>query len=159
MALSRASESIDSCGVYVDEHLIRLQYSSKLVASSAEEGRQIISQVLNASVKNNSQRHIGGLLCFNPLTMTVVQLLEGPAPAVRDLFATIMVDPRHTGCQLTNEELLFSQDEYLFGSNWGMLQSETVGHGLNRISMRTQAYSTGSCLLGTPPHPNSPQVP
>ena len=73
--------------------------------------------------------------------MTVVQLLEGPAPAVRDLFATIMVDPRHTGCQLTNEELLFSQDEYLFGSNWGMLQSETVGHGLLDLSAHLwQAY-------------------
>ena len=41
------------------------------------------------------------------------------------LFLTIMADPRHEDCCLTNEELLLSKADYLFGSSWGMMQTET----------------------------------
>eukprot|EP00964_Phaeocystis_antarctica_P010926 scaffold6003_cov42-Phaeocystis_antarctica.AAC.2 len=51
----------------------------------------------------------------NPNPKQVTQLLEGPAAAVRELFTAIMVDSRHTDCRLSKEELLLSEDDYLFG--------------------------------------------
>mmetsp|Transcript_6206 Transcript_6206/g.16304 ORF Transcript_6206/g.16304 Transcript_6206/m.16304 type:complete len:321 (+) Transcript_6206:176-1138(+) len=139
MALARAvdPESDQATGaVPAAEHLIRLQYTSTLLAPSAEEGRALLQGILEASVRNNSDRKIGGLLVFNPHSMQVVQLLEGPAPAVRELFTTIMVDTRHKDCRLTSEELLLSSDEYLFGSNWGLLQGDTHHSDLLGLSTR-----------------------
>jgi len=107
------------------EHLVRLQYTSKLVASDVDQARQMLKDILAVAMRKNAEQRIGGLLCFNPTTMRVTQLLEGPAAAVRALFLTIMADPRHEDCCLTNEELLLSKADYLFGSSWGMMQTET----------------------------------
>ena len=41
--------------------------------------------MLGVQVRKNSEKCIGGLLSFNPSTMGVTQLLEGPAAAVRAL--------------------------------------------------------------------------
>ena len=98
------------------EHLVRLQYSSKLLASDVEQARQMLRDILAVAVRKNTEQRIGGLLCFNPTTMRVTQLLEGPAAAVRELFTAIMVDSRHTDCRLSKEELLLSEDDYLFGA-------------------------------------------
>lgn len=107
------------------EHLVRLQYSSKLLASDVEQARQMLRDILAVAVRKNTEQRIGGLLCFNPTTMRVTQLLEGPAAEVRSLFLMIMADGRHEDCCLTNEELLLSKADYLFGSSWGMMQTET----------------------------------
>ena len=40
--------------------------------------------LLCMQVRKNSEKCIGGLLSFNPSTMGVTQLLEGPAAAVRE---------------------------------------------------------------------------
>ena len=40
-------------------------------------------------VRKNSEKCIGGLLSFNPSTMGVTQLLEGPAAAVRALLTAM----------------------------------------------------------------------
>ena len=101
-------------------------------------------------MRKNSEKSIGGLLSFNPSTMGVTQLLEGPAAAVRELFTAIMVDSRHTDCRLSKEELLLSEDDYLFGAAWGMMQSETQETGLVDLPSRIwQAYhaQTASAAL------------
>lgn len=46
------------------------------------QAREILSSILEASVHNNATLKIGGLLCFNPDTLEVVQMLEGPTRAV-----------------------------------------------------------------------------
>ena len=106
--------------------------------------------MLGTQVRKNSEKSIGGLLSFNPSTMGVTQLLEGPAAAVRELFTAIMVDSRHTDCRLSKEELLLSEDDYLFGAAWGMMQSETQETGLVDLPSRIwQAYhaQTASAAL------------
>ena len=106
--------------------------------------------LLGTQVRKNSEKCIGGLLSFNPSTMGVTQLLEGPAAAVRELFTAIMVDSRHTDCRLSKEELLLSEDDYLFGAAWGMMQSETQETGLIDLPSRIwQAYhaQTASAAL------------
>jgi len=108
------------------EHLIRLQYKSTLVAETAEQARLVVRDIVATAVRKNPELRIGGLLCFNPSSLRVVQVLEGPAAAVRGLFLTIMADTRHADCCLISEELLLSKGDYLFGASWGMMQSETT---------------------------------
>lgn len=149
MALARTTDLETACKSHVafEEHLVRIQYTSTILSSSVVEAQQLLRSILQSSVRNNSQKGIGGLLCFNPTTMEVTQLLEGPAPAVRSLFDTIMADSRHTGCSLTSEELLLSKEEYLFGSSWGLLQSETTETDLLDLSSRVRQVRTVGMLL------------
>jgi len=132
------------------QHLVRLQYSSKLLAANVDAARRLLADIVEISVRKNSEKSIGGLLCFNPSTMGVTQVLEGPAAAVRELFTAIMVDSRHTDCRLSKEELLLSEEDYLFGAAWGMMQSETQETGLVDLPSRIwQAYhaQTASAAL------------
>lgn len=83
-------------------HLLRLQYTSRLIApAGVEEGRQIIKDILRTSVHHNSAMTIGGLLCFNPRDLSVVQVLEGPPFALKSLYERIKADSRHTDIVLT----------------------------------------------------------
>uniref|UniRef100_A0A7S0J0V9 BLUF domain-containing protein n=1 Tax=Calcidiscus leptoporus TaxID=127549 RepID=A0A7S0J0V9_9EUKA len=118
------------------EHLVRVQYASVLTAGDLREGRKVVEEILRVAVRNNPSRRIGGLLCFNPNTLGIVQVLEGPAPAVRELFTTIMADTRHVGCTLVSEELLLDRGELLFGESWGMMQSETQETNLLGLAPR-----------------------
>lgn len=117
--------------------IVRLQYSSELVApGGVGEARDMLGSILEASVRNNSKSKIGGLLCFNPVTLVVVQVLEGPTHAVLALYEKIKVDPRHTNILLTNEEVLLSAAECLFDASWGMLQSESQQDSLLDLASR-----------------------
>merc|ERR1719203_1927604 len=98
----------------------------------------MIEAILKQSVHNNSERRIGGLLCFNPSTLGIVQILEGPAAAVHDMYAKIAADPRHVDCTLTNEEVLLDPAEMIFDYVWGMVQSETEEDQLLALSARIQ---------------------
>lgn len=81
----------------------------------------------------------------------IMQILEGPASAVRELFTMIMVDSRHTNCCLTSEELLLSDDEFLFESKWGLLQTETQRHNVFDLSARIRsAFKEQTANKGLP---------
>jgi hypothetical protein len=123
-------------------HLLRYQYSSTLVAPDLASARATIEAVLAASVKTNAALSIGGVLCFNPATFGVVQVLEGPAFAVLSTFRRIAADPRHTGVQLTSEEVLADKSACQFDAAWGMLQSETAQTSLLDLSARLRRQWT-----------------
>jgi len=128
-------------------HLLRLQYTSRLIApAGVEEGRQIIKDILRTSVHHNSAMTIGGLLCFNPRDLSVVQVLEGPPFALKSLYERIKADSRHTDIVLTSEEILFNRADCHFDAGWGMLQSESLETGgLLDLSARLQrAYDSRS---------------
>jgi len=156
MALTRTTNPeqrlLETGGSAHDEHLVRIQYSSALVAPDAREGRAVVQDILRVAVRNNVERRIGGVLCFNPATMGITQVLEGPAAAVRSLFTTILADERHVGCTLTSEELLLDGSELLFGSSWGMLQSETQDDNLLGLSSLIQ-QSYEALLRAAPSRP------
>ena len=106
-------------------HLIRLQYSSILLAASSEDGQRIIGDILTRAILFNRKARIGGLLVFNPVTCMVTQILEGPAAAVLDLFDRISADPRHRSIQLTSHELVLRPEDVQFDASWGMMQAES----------------------------------
>ncbi len=63
-----------------------------------------LSALLEQSRKNNARLQITGILLYKD--GDIMQLLEGPEPALRELMKTIYSDRRHTGViQLLEQEI------------------------------------------------------
>ena len=77
--------------------LRRLAYSSVMKYKSPEEARKIFTNIFTSALIQNPQKLIGGILYYDENTGALVQVLEGPAAAVSNLFHhRIAHDPRHT---------------------------------------------------------------
>jgi len=135
-------------------HLLRLQYRSRLLAEDVQTARDILAGVLESSVKHNSQMGIGGVLCLNPKTFGIVQILEGPAFAVTSTYRKILEDPRHTDVMLTCEEVLLDKHASVFDACWGMLQTETHQDTVSlmdlssRVQRQWDSYFTSTSEIG-----------
>ena len=70
--------------------LIQLVYQSRATVPLAADELQ---QLLGHWRRHNQREHISGLLLYGD--EDIVQVLEGPAPAVHRLYATIAADARH----------------------------------------------------------------
>lgn len=74
--------------------LYRLVYASKnLLQGSDAEIAQAVSQILEASQRNNARVGVTGALMFN--AGAFAQVLEGPQQGVESTFERIQCDPRH----------------------------------------------------------------
>lgn len=74
--------------------LYRLVYASKnLLHGSDAEIAQAVSQILDASQRNNARVDVTGALMFN--AGAFAQVLEGPQQGVESTFERIQCDPRH----------------------------------------------------------------
>lgn len=74
--------------------LYRLVYASKnLLQGSDAEITQAVSQILDASQRNNARVNVTGALMFN--AGAFAQVLEGPQHGVESTFERIQCDPRH----------------------------------------------------------------
>jgi len=124
------------------DHLIRVQYSSLLLATNSAEAQKLISKILECAVAHNHRMCIGGLLCFHPKTLRVTQILEGPAAAVLDLFDKITIDPRHRDVVLTSQEVVLSEEDVQFDARWGMMQIDTAEPQLLDLAPRLRAAYT-----------------
>ena len=81
-------------------HGCRLGYSSLLAVKSADEAQSLLAHIFTVALTRNPLKEIGGMLFYDETTNAVVQVLEGPAVAVRDLFQKIENDARHTSVKL-----------------------------------------------------------
>lgn len=70
--------------------LFHLIYVSTLHASVSGDG---ILSILDSSVKNNKTAGVTGMLLLS--SSNVIQVLEGKAEVIGDLFQRIVEDPRH----------------------------------------------------------------
>lgn len=57
-------------------------------------GAEDLGEIFRRSMENNPAAGITGLLLWRDLEF--MQVIEGPAPAIEDLYARIVRDPRHT---------------------------------------------------------------
>jgi len=74
--------------------LYRLVYASKnLIQGTDEEVLREVTQILEASQRNNVPVEVTGALMFN--AGAFAQVLEGPQQGVEDTFERIQCDPRH----------------------------------------------------------------
>lgn len=65
------------------------------ISTAPELAREEVEAILDASVRNNPERGVTGLLLYNGRNF--LQLLEGEESVLRSLMSRIALDPRHTG--------------------------------------------------------------
>ena len=120
----------DVAGPSQDHPWLRLTYASVLSVKTRRVAFNLIGAVVHTAVHNNPRLGIGGVLLLNARTLPykVVQVLEGPEPAVRALFRTIERDLRHEHCTLIMEERLLTEGQRRF-FEWGMRQADFTDWG------------------------------
>jgi len=81
--------------------MYRLVYVS---TASESLGSKEIASILDVSQSNNYERYLTGFLAHNDRSF--MQALEGDEQEVRELYARIVRDPRHTGIvQIVGEQV------------------------------------------------------
>jgi len=79
----------------------RLAYSSVLAVKRREDAQSLLAHIFTVALTRNPPKKIGGMLFYDEKTNAIVQVLEGPALEVRDLFyQKIMPDRRHTAIKV-----------------------------------------------------------
>jgi Sensors of blue-light using FAD len=112
------------------ELLLRLMYSS---VSAPELTPQALNQIFEVAARHNQRDHITGALIANGRLN--IQYFEGPALAVRALWARIQLDTRHHSIvQLYEQEL---QAPRLF-PQWAMLRGQATKQEM--LAMVRSAY-------------------
>lgn len=76
--------------IHLDTRIQQVLYRSQAAPNLTQAD---IARLLQQARAHNTQHDITGLLCFSEGHF--IQLLEGPAPAVLELYARIQQDPRH----------------------------------------------------------------
>jgi len=92
-------------------YLMRIVYCSQV---SPEFSPENIQEILSKAKKNNNQKHITGVLCFN--RKYFLQCLEGDRKALNDTYHKILNDPRHSDIILLSYKDIDSRSF----SSWGM---------------------------------------
>ena len=93
----------------------QMVYASALATSEERAAEDILAAIIASSLRNNPALGITGMLYYDRTSMGVVQVLEGPEAAVRGLYAKILKDPRHNGCELLSERTVKQRTHADFG--------------------------------------------
>lgn len=96
--------------------LMQVKYKSFLKDESSSQ-TQITEDVIPQAIVKNAKLDITGFLFYNDNTMTVYQVLEGPAGIVETLFNKIQKDPRHSVCADSVQRRAVQEREF---PNWSM---------------------------------------
>ena len=97
-------------------HLVRLTYVSRLARDC---GAEELGKIMTVSRRNNKGLGITGALCYSPRGF--LQILEGPAGVVNELYRRIVQDKRHVDVTLLEYAPVHQRD---FG-HWSMAYIRT----------------------------------
>jgi hypothetical protein len=100
--------------------VVAIQQLIYVSTASDSYGASVMRDVQASSARNNVPANISGLLLFDG--MRFLQVLEGPARAVRERYAHILKDSRHFGVSVVSKKNVPARS---FG-NWAMLCHEIV---------------------------------
>jgi Sensors of blue-light using FAD len=81
--------------------IIRLIYAS---VARPDIGYEDLSQILKAASSHNISNGISGLLCYS--NGAFLQVLEGKRPRVNELYNRIIMDRRHSKCEILSCEAI-----------------------------------------------------
>ena len=112
--------------------LFQLTYMSSLVEPDAS----VVTDILEASVRNNRRNNITGMMLY--AEGNIVQVLEGERITVMDTFSRILVDMRHTGIFVLWEK---EKSECDFGS-WSMGYRALLKSDFERAGVAADAFVT-----------------
>ena len=76
-------------------NIVRLAYASRLARNC---GPEILGGIQTVARRNNRPLGVTGALCLS--SRGFLQILEGPASAINELFRRIVKDPRHSAVTL-----------------------------------------------------------
>jgi hypothetical protein len=112
------------------ENGCRLGYSSVMVVNSRAEAQALLANIFTLALMRNPLKEIGGMLFYDEETHAIVQVLEGPAIAVRELFhEKIAKDSRHTSVKVLWDLDVESRRFGGFGMKLGNTESEVLQDG------------------------------
>lgn len=97
-------------------NIVRLTYASRL---KKPLGQATLEKIMEVSCRNNRKLGVTGALCSSPRGF--LQIIEGPAEAVNDLYNRIVRDPRHTQATL----LEYVKVPFREFANWSMAYVRT----------------------------------
>jgi len=119
------------------KHGCRLAYSSALAVSTREEAQKLLAQIFTLALTRNPEKGIGGMLFYDEKTNAIVQVLEGPAPAVRSLFYDkIIGDTRHTAVKVLWDIDVDARRFEGFGMKLGKTEEELLGDGAAAVDQQ-----------------------
>ncbi len=103
--------------------IVRLTYASRL---SRDTGPDALGKIMTVSRRNNKKLGVTGALCYSPRGF--LQILEGPADMVNQLYARIIKDKRHSFVTLLD----YSPIPYRDFENWSMayIRADEIGRAL-----------------------------
>ena len=110
--------------------LFQLTYMSSLV----DPGPFVVTDILEASVRNNQSNNITGMMLY--AEGNVVQVLEGERNIVMDTFSRILIDMRHVGIFVLWERDISERD---FGS-WSMGYKALMKSDIERSGVAADAF-------------------
>ena len=97
-------------------NIVRLAYASRLARNC---GPEILGGIQAVARRNNRPLGVTGALCLSPRGF--LQILEGPAAAVNELFRRIVKDPRHSAVTLIDYSRIPCRDF----EHWSMASFRT----------------------------------
>ena len=97
-------------------NIVRLTYASRLKKPLKHD---VLEKIMAVSRRNNRKLGVTGALCHSPRGF--LQILEGPAAAVNELYNRIVRDPRHTQVTL----LEYTKVPFREFENWSMAYVRT----------------------------------
>lgn len=86
-------------------NMVRLLYISRMSADCGLDGLQAI---MEQARRDNPAAGITGILCYMPERF--VQLIEGGADRINDLFRRLLADPRHAEVRLVEYTAITARD-------------------------------------------------
>lgn len=103
--------------------IVRLTYASRL---SRDTGPDALGKIMTVSRRNNKKQGITGALCYSPRGF--LQILEGPADMVNQLYARIIKDNRHSAVTLLEYTAIPFRDF----EHWSMayIRADEIGRAL-----------------------------
>ena len=106
-------------------NIVRLTYASRL---TKKLGPKALEKIMVVSRRNNQKLGVTGALCHSPRGF--LQILEGPANTVNELYNRIVKDTRHSAVTL----LEYAPIPYRDFENWSMayFRADEIAHALLR---------------------------
>jgi hypothetical protein len=104
-------------------NIVRLTYASRL---SRDCGPDALGKIMTVSRQNNRKLGVTGALCYS--ARGFLQILEGPARTVNELYTRIVKDTRHSAVTL----LEYAPIPYRDFENWSMayFRADEIAHSL-----------------------------
>ena len=106
-------------------NIVRLTYASRL---AKDIGPDALGKIMTVSRRNNKKLGVTGALCYSPRGF--LQILEGPADTVNELYNRIVRDGRHAALTLLEYGVIPHRDF----ESWSMayIRADEIAHALLR---------------------------